>query len=81
MVNISIKKESEDKKRSFVYHVASILVKDKTQATYNAMIGDIKELFSEKFERELVIAHANCDQVSETRDLQMANLGPQIGHF
>ena len=78
LVNFAIKKESADKQRSFVYPIVSVLLKNKSQATYTAAIRDIKDLFFEKFNRELVISDVNCDQVSK---IENAQFGAPNGAF
>ena len=64
LVNLSIKKESDDGQRTFVYPVVSALVKSQSQECYNELFRNVKELFMEKFQRELVISEVNTDQVS-----------------
>ena len=62
LMTISIKYESDDKERSFCYPVVRVLVKDQTQATYEALFTNLKKHFRAIYETELKFDKVHMDQ-------------------
>lgn len=63
LVTLAVKYENADKSKVFCYRIADCLVPDKSQATYEALIKALKEIYYDKYGLELKIYELSCDQV------------------